>query len=170
MFVSLSVFPVYCGRCCLIEICVYVCLTSHSTQRAEDHFEDGSLTPTGLLLTVTDTESESYFSLRNAARFSYTLCIVGEMAENIHPCTKVGCKMDEYKLNSENGTDPIRLVCHGGWEGPNYGITNFDNFGLAMLTVFQCVTLEGWTEMMYHVSTASFFSAHLKFCQSTLLL
>ena len=26
------------------------------------------------------------------------------------------------------------------WEGPNTGITNFDNFGLAMLTVFQCVT------------------------------
>lgn len=30
--------------------------------------------------------------------------------------------------------------CRGPWEGPNTGITNFDNFGLAMLTVFQCVT------------------------------
>lgn len=38
------------------------------------------------------------------------------------------------------------------WEGPNWGITNFDNFGLAMLTVFQCVTLEGWTEVLYNVS------------------
>lgn len=37
------------------------------------------------------------------------------------------------------------------WEGPNHGITNFDNFGLAMLTVFQCVTLEGWTEVLYAV-------------------
>lgn len=37
------------------------------------------------------------------------------------------------------------------WEGPNYGITNFDNFGLAMLTVFQCITLEGWTEVLYNV-------------------
>lgn len=37
------------------------------------------------------------------------------------------------------------------WEGPNYGITNFDNFGLAMLTVFQCVTLEGWTDVLYNV-------------------
>ncbi|XP_074594499.1 ca[2+]-channel protein alpha[[1]] subunit D isoform X2 [Brevipalpus obovatus] len=35
------------------------------------------------------------------------------------------------------------------WEGPNYGITNFDNFGLAMLTVFQCITNEGWTTVMY---------------------
>lgn len=39
------------------------------------------------------------------------------------------------------------------WEGPNYGITNFDNFGLAMLTVFQCVTLEGWTDVLYNVKS-----------------
>jgi voltage-dependent calcium channel L type alpha-1D len=38
------------------------------------------------------------------------------------------------------------------WEGPNSGITNFDNFILAMLTVFQCITLEGWTEVLYWVS------------------
>lgn len=37
------------------------------------------------------------------------------------------------------------------WEGPNDGITNFDNFGLAMLTVFQCITLEGWTDVLYWV-------------------
>lgn len=37
------------------------------------------------------------------------------------------------------------------WEGPNWGITNFDNFGLAMLTVFQCITLEGWTDVLYSV-------------------
>lgn len=40
----------------------------------------------------------------------------------------------------------------GPWDGPNNGITNFDNFGLAMLTVFQCVTMEGWTEVLYNVS------------------
>lgn len=39
------------------------------------------------------------------------------------------------------------------WKGPNYGITNFDNFGLAMLTVFQCVTLEGWTDVLYNVKS-----------------
>ncbi|KAK6017814.1 hypothetical protein OSTOST_16656, partial [Ostertagia ostertagi] len=38
------------------------------------------------------------------------------------------------------------------WPGPNNGITNFDNFGLAMLTVFQCVSLEGWTDVMYWVN------------------
>ena len=37
------------------------------------------------------------------------------------------------------------------WEGPNNGITSFDNIGLAMLTVFQCVTMEGWTPILYWV-------------------
>lgn len=45
--------------------------------------------------------------------------------------------------------------CCDDWEGPNSGITNFDNFGLSMLTVFQCVTLEGWTEVLYYVSLVS---------------
>lgn len=41
-------------------------------------------------------------------------------------------------LNDPEGADPF--VCREPFDGPNYGITNFDNFGLAMLTVFQCVT------------------------------
>ncbi|XP_018650448.1 voltage-dependent calcium channel [Schistosoma mansoni] len=38
---------------------------------------------------------------------------------------------------------PPNYVCKGYWEGPNYGITSFDNIGYAMLTVFQCITMEG---------------------------
>ncbi|CAF0938668.1 unnamed protein product [Rotaria sordida] len=41
-----------------------------------------------------------------------------------------------------------------GWEGPWYGIINFDNFGLAMLTVFQCITMEGWTSVLYKMNDA----------------
>ena len=37
------------------------------------------------------------------------------------------------------------------WPGPNYGITNFDNLAASMLTVFQCVTMEGWTNVLYWV-------------------
>jgi len=51
-------------------------------------------------------------------------------------------------------------VCAEYWEGPNNGITNFDNFGLAMLTVFQCVTLEGWTDVLYSVSIVQ-WAVHL---------
>lgn len=45
-----------------------------------------------------------------------------------------------------NGT-----ICKMVWEGPNDGITNFDNFAFAMLTVFQCITMEGWTDVLYWV-------------------
>ncbi|XP_003381186.1 transporter, cation channel family [Trichinella spiralis] len=40
------------------------------------------------------------------------------------------------------------------WPGPNHGITNFDNIGFAMLTVFTCVSQEGWTDVMYWVNDA----------------
>lgn len=47
---------------------------------------------------------------------------------------------------------PNGTVCRSGWLGPNYGITQFDNILFAVLTVFQCITMEGWTEMLYFVS------------------
>ena len=31
----------------------------------------------------------------------------------------------------------------------NYALTNFDNIFYAFLTIFQCITLEGWTDIMY---------------------
>ncbi len=43
------------------------------------------------------------------------------------------------------------IECKEGWEGPNYGITSFDNILFAMLTVFQCITMEGWTDVLYYV-------------------
>ncbi|KAM8715266.1 hypothetical protein ACLKA7_002335 [Drosophila subpalustris] len=51
-------------------------------------------------------------------------------------------------------TCPEGMKCYGDWVGPNFGITNFDNFGLAMLTVFQCITLEGWTDVLYYIQDA----------------
>lgn len=47
---------------------------------------------------------------------------------------------------------PEQWSCNYTDWGPNYGITNFNNFGLSMLTVFQCITLEGWTDVLYNVS------------------
>ncbi|XP_025029510.1 voltage-dependent L-type calcium channel subunit alpha-1S [Python bivittatus] len=44
--------------------------------------------------------------------------------------------------------------CRGPWAGPNHGITHFDNFGFAMLTVYQCISMEGWTEVLYWVNDA----------------
>ncbi|XP_069795826.1 voltage-dependent L-type calcium channel subunit alpha-1D-like isoform X14 [Narcine bancroftii] len=57
---------------------------------------------------------------------------------------------------SENGRQcPLNdTECRGGWPGPNEGITNFDNFAFAMLTVFQCITMEGWTDVLYWMNDA----------------
>jgi hypothetical protein len=37
---------------------------------------------------------------------------------------------------------------------PNYGVTSFDNLGVSFLTIFQCTTLEGWTDLMYNLMDA----------------
>lgn len=85
------------------------------------------------------------------------------MMKDPHPCSN----------SSEVGFDcaTIGMVCLPDWEGPNDGITNFDNFGLAMLTVFQCVTLEGWTDVLYQVrldTTTTSFIFFLVTCQHNL--
>uniref|UniRef100_A0A8C3L281 Voltage-dependent L-type calcium channel subunit alpha n=1 Tax=Chrysolophus pictus TaxID=9089 RepID=A0A8C3L281_CHRPC len=66
-------------------------------------------------------------------------------SEKPAPCTISG----HGRHCSINGTE-----CRGGWPGPNNGITHFDNFGFAMLTVYQCITMEGWTEVLYWVNDA----------------
>lgn len=52
--------------------------------------------------------------------------------------------------------DPDTAICLEKWEGPNYGITSFDNIIYAMLTVFQCVTMEGWVPILYWVRQSIF--------------
>ncbi|KRY49213.1 Voltage-dependent calcium channel type A subunit alpha-1 [Trichinella britovi] len=47
---------------------------------------------------------------------------------------------------------PEGTTCKEQWIGPNYGITSFDNIAFAMLTVFQCITMEGWTNVMYYTN------------------
>uniref|UniRef100_A0A8C2KCU6 Voltage-dependent N-type calcium channel subunit alpha n=1 Tax=Cyprinus carpio TaxID=7962 RepID=A0A8C2KCU6_CYPCA len=73
-------------------------------------------------------------------------------------CFKVdtGEKVSDYPCGKDlparicpNGT-----VC-GNWTGPNFGITNFDNILFAILTVFQCITMEGWTDVLYHANDDS---------------
>merc|ERR1712106_970043 len=64
--------------------------------------------------------------------------VTGAMMEDPNPCGGIYSCPDFFE-------------CRGEWEGPQWGITSFDNFGQAMLTVFQCITLEGWTDMLYWI-------------------
>ncbi|CAF2035689.1 unnamed protein product [Rotaria magnacalcarata] len=65
-------------------------------------------------------------------------------------------RLDEIRPCGEKGRKcPEGQECKDiGWEGPWFGIINFDNFGLAMLTVFQCITMEGWTSILYRMNDA----------------
>ncbi|KAJ8357764.1 hypothetical protein SKAU_G00205580 [Synaphobranchus kaupii] len=49
---------------------------------------------------------------------------------------------------------PDKYDCNGTWSGPNDGITQFDNILFAVLTVFQCITMEGWTAVLYNTNDA----------------
>uniref|UniRef100_A0A8C2AYY7 Voltage-dependent P/Q-type calcium channel subunit alpha-1A n=1 Tax=Cyprinus carpio TaxID=7962 RepID=A0A8C2AYY7_CYPCA len=60
------------------------------------------------------------------------------------------CGNDTNARTCPNGT-----VCKKYWIGPNYGITQFDNILFAVLTVFQCITMEGWTDLLYYSNDAS---------------
>uniref|UniRef100_A0A8C2KAU6 Calcium channel, voltage-dependent, N type, alpha 1B subunit, a n=1 Tax=Cyprinus carpio TaxID=7962 RepID=A0A8C2KAU6_CYPCA len=59
------------------------------------------------------------------------------------------------------GMEPPARMCEGDtvcreyWTGPNFGITNFDNILFAVLTVFQCITMEGWVDILYNANDAS---------------
>ena len=59
------------------------------------------------------------------------------------------------------GLEPPARMCPNGtkceeyWTGPNFGITNFDNILFAVLTVFQCITMEGWVDILYSVSSSA---------------
>ena len=58
---------------------------------------------------------------------------------------------------AKNGTGlfncPGGMVC-SEYENPNFGITNFDNILYAWLTIFQAISMEGWTDIMYQVQDA----------------
>uniref|UniRef100_A0AAQ5XN33 Voltage-dependent calcium channel alpha-1 subunit IQ domain-containing protein n=1 Tax=Amphiprion ocellaris TaxID=80972 RepID=A0AAQ5XN33_AMPOC len=49
---------------------------------------------------------------------------------------------------------PAKYTCSDTWIGPNDGITQFDNILFAVLTVFQCITMEGWTTVLYNTDDA----------------
>ena len=55
---------------------------------------------------------------------------------------------DWLDLNTENITIMKEV---------SYGITNYDNLGFALKSIFQVVTLEGWVDMMYAVSISTLY-------------
>ncbi len=104
----------------------------------------------------------------------FVFTLTGEMMDNPTPCSLnrrgYTCRWPQvcfdFKVNMSKAAVAERLAVRLAnltqlpswvepptrWVGPNYGITNFDNLPFSMLTVFQCVTMEGWTNVLYWVS------------------
>ncbi|KAK0089005.1 hypothetical protein PV325_009756 [Microctonus aethiopoides] len=84
----------------------------------------------------------------------YRRCIIVKEGDLPSPCNT------DYKPDAPMGAhvcNPNVSICLDDWEGPNSGITSFDNIGFAMLTVFQCITMEGWTAILYWVTIRDMF-------------
>ena len=47
------------------------------------------------------------------------------------------------------------MVCHNFEKNPNDGVTGFDTILQAWLTIFQCITLEGWVDVTYLMEDAN---------------
>ncbi|XP_076009435.1 voltage-dependent R-type calcium channel subunit alpha-1E [Genypterus blacodes] len=60
----------------------------------------------------------------------------------------------EYEFPCGVRQCPAKYSCSDTWIGPNDGITQFDNILFALLTVFQCITMEGWTTVLYNTDDA----------------
>ncbi|XP_053201741.1 voltage-dependent calcium channel type A subunit alpha-1-like isoform X3 [Panonychus citri] len=61
---------------------------------------------------------------------------------------------DKKRDNGAHFCDLNISSCQEVWKGPNFGITSFDNIFFSMLTVFQCITQEGWTQVLYWMNDA----------------
>ena len=48
-----------------------------------------------------------------------------------------------------SGIGGLQHVCGDDFRNPNFGFTNFDDFGSTLLTLFQCLTLENWDDIMF---------------------
>ncbi|KAJ8279651.1 hypothetical protein COCON_G00067170 [Conger conger] len=81
----------------------------------------------------------------------------GKLHKNCTPNTTVyipESEIEEFKFPCGSRSCPPNYNCSENWIGPNDGITQFDNILFALLTVFQCITMEGWTTVLYNTNDA----------------
>ncbi|XP_024882860.1 voltage-dependent calcium channel type A subunit alpha-1 isoform X16 [Temnothorax curvispinosus] len=101
------------------------------------------------------------FAIIGLEFYSGTLHKTCYSVEDISIIVKEGEQPSPCSADNKNDAPPGAHVCNANistclerWEGPNSGITSFDNIGFAMLTVFQCITMEGWTAILYWTNDA----------------
>ena len=81
-------------------------------------------------------------------------CYEPDTTEPIDPLYGV-CGRPDISEDGMRGTCDVGQQCNWFGENPAYGTISFDNIFEAWLTVFQCITLEGWIDATYMVKDAS---------------
>merc|ERR1719261_216267 len=81
------------------------------------------------------------------------------LADPAQMCGYAACEGDSSESrvcgNEREAIAAGNMTTMSPWpEDFNFGITTFDNMGRATLTIFQCITMEGWTPVMYNVQDA----------------
>uniref|UniRef100_I3KUX4 Calcium voltage-gated channel subunit alpha1 H n=1 Tax=Oreochromis niloticus TaxID=8128 RepID=I3KUX4_ORENI len=95
-------------------------------------------------------------------------------------CSDVPPYQEDGKICTLAADEPIQAgqcvnwnmyynVCRAGDHNPDLGAINFDNIVYAWITIFQVVTLEGWTNIMYYVMDSYSFWSFVFFIFVTIM-
>ena len=81
-----------------------------------------------------------------------------DICSQASPCPDGSFCGNRFEAKDENG-EPYSFTNPDLWvdslmEEQHWGYNNFDNFGSALLTVFQVTTTDGWTPMMFNYENA----------------
>jgi len=68
------------------------------------------------------------------------------------PCRSPQTIVHTWTNGSETQIDTDMACLY--FENPNFGYTGFDNIGMAFLTIFTSITLEGWVDVMYGLNAS----------------
>uniref|UniRef100_A0AAQ4REY1 Ion transport domain-containing protein n=1 Tax=Gasterosteus aculeatus aculeatus TaxID=481459 RepID=A0AAQ4REY1_GASAC len=89
-------------------------------------------------------------------RENHQICSLAPPAPSVFGLTGAG-------TNACVNWNVLYNVCRAGAQNPNSGATNFDNIGYAWISIFQVVTLEGWSNIMFYVMNVYSFWSFLYF-------
>ena len=96
----------------------------------------------------------SLFGILGVQLFKGTLLFRCYDVDGVEPLDVDGGVCSDGDAPGSRGTCAEGQACRYFGENPVKGTVGFDNIALTWMTVFQCITLEGWVDVMYMVSRA----------------
>lgn len=98
------------------------------------------------------THPQTNLQVVDEATFCAIPCAAGEScsASFGDDCSAVDVT---YHDGSSFVTTSVAATCVN-YENPRYGLISFDNIGVACMTIFTSITLEGWVDVMYALNAA----------------